>query len=68
MNTRFQMEVWMHRTVIALGFIAAVSLAGVIILTAVGQPMPKILIAMAVVAIAGLARLLVSPLNQEWDE
>jgi len=64
MNTRTQTDVWIYRIVIVLGLTVGVSVVSAITLALMGQPMPKLLIALGLVAVGGLARLLVpSPLN-----
>jgi hypothetical protein len=64
MKTRMQTDVWIYRIVIVLGVIAVISIAGEIVLTLMGWPMPEILFALGAVAVAGLIRLLISPLNR----
>ena len=64
MNTRMQTDAWIYRTIIVLGSIYAVSVVGIITLAIMGQPMPEILIALGLVAGAGLVKLLASPLNR----
>jgi hypothetical protein len=64
MTTRTQTDVWIYRIAIVLAVISITSVIGAITLTMVGWPMPDILVALGTVAGAGLARLLVSPLNR----
>ncbi|MCI0608228.1 MAG: hypothetical protein L0Z71_04100 [Anaerolineae bacterium] len=64
MNTHTQTDVWISRTMILLGLIAMGSAVGAIILTIMNQPMPEIIIALGMVALSGLAMLLIpSPLK-----
>ena len=65
MNVLKQAKGWMYRTLAVLGLVVVASVAGVIILTVVGQPVPDILVALGVVAAGGLIRLSISPLNQQ---
>ena len=64
MNVLKQAKGWMYRTLAVLGLVVVASVAGVIILTVVGQPVPDILVALGAVAAGGLIRLSISPLNQ----
>lgn len=64
MDNRLQTDIWVHRVVIVLSSIVVVSVIGAIALTITGWFILKILVAFGVVAIAGLVRLLISPLNQ----
>ena len=65
MNIHLQTDTWIIRAVILLGLILVASVAGVLILRLVGQPVPEFLVALGSVAAGGLIRLLISPLNQE---
>jgi hypothetical protein len=64
MNVLKQAKGWMYRTLAVLGLVVVASVAGVLILTIVGQPVPDILVALGAVAAGGLIRLSISPLNQ----
>lgn len=64
MNT----SVWFHRMIFVLGSIVAGSLAICITQTVVSRPIPEIILVLGFIAIAGLFRLLVSPLNQNLFE
>ena len=64
MNVLKQVKGWMYRTLAVLGLVMVASVAGVLILTIVGQPVPDILVALGAVAAGGLIRLSISPLNQ----
>jgi len=50
--------------VIAFGSIVAGSLIDIITMTMIGRSIPGIIAALGLVALAGLVRLLISPLNQ----
>jgi hypothetical protein len=64
MNSLKQAKGWMCRTLAVLGLVVVASVAGIIIFTIVGQPVPDILFALGAVAAGGLVRLSISPLNQ----
>jgi len=64
MNSLKQAKGWMYRTLAVLGLVVVASVAGIIIFTIVGQPVPDILFALGAVAAGGLVRLSISPLNQ----
>ena len=64
MNTCLQTTTWVYRLSIVLGLIAAGSLAVSIIQIIIGQPNSQIVVTLGMVAITGLVRLLISPLNQ----
>ena len=63
MNTRIQTDIWISRIVLVLGLILAASVAGVLILMITNQSSSEIFVALGFVAIGGLSRLLISPLN-----
>lgn len=64
MNACLQTNIWVYRLSIVLGLIVAGSL--VISLTQIitGHPNSQIIVTLGLVAITGLIRLLISPLNQ----
>jgi len=64
MKIRMQTDAWIHRIVIVLGLILVSSVAGTLIRTTTGQPIPEIFIALGAVAAGSLVRLSISPLNQ----
>ena len=64
MNTCIQSSVWINRLVFVFGSIATGSLIDIITMTMMGRSIPDIIAILGLVALAGLARLLVSPLNQ----
>jgi len=64
MNAHEQSSVWIHRIGIVFGSIVAGSLVDIITMTIIGRPIPGIFAILGLVSMAGLARLLVSPLNQ----
>ena len=64
MNARTQTDIWIYRIAVVLGVIAAISVIGAIALTIMGWSLLEILIALGAVAVAGLVRLLISPLNR----
>jgi hypothetical protein len=63
MNTRIHTDIWISRIVLVLGLILAASVAGVLILMITNQSSSEIFVALGFVAIGGLSRLLISPLN-----
>ena len=63
MNTRIQTDIWISRIVLVLGLILAASVAGILILMITNQSSSEIFVALGFVAIGGLSRLLISPLN-----
>lgn len=65
MNTRLQTDVWIYRAFVVLGFIVAASLTGTVFSMFTGRPALEILFALGVVAVGGLVRLAISPLNRE---
>ena len=65
MNTRLQTDIWIHRILFVLGIVAIVSAVVSIALTAMSQPVLEIIPALGLVAVSGLVRLLISPLNRE---
>ncbi|MGD8405792.1 MAG: hypothetical protein PVJ21_19195 [Anaerolineales bacterium] len=65
MNTRLQTDVWIYRIFVVLGVIFMASGIATIVLTIIGLQLPEILIALEAVAIGGLVRLSISPLNRE---
>ena len=68
MNARMQSHSWIYRTMIALVVILAGSLAGMILSTFMHRPLPELLAGVGLVAIGGLLRLWISPLNQRLFE
>ena len=68
MNARMQSHSWIYRTTIALGCILAGSIAGMIVSTFTHRPLPELLAGVGLVAIGGLVRLWISPLNQKFLE
>jgi len=64
MNTRMKTDIWISYLVIVLGLAAVTSTISAIILMMMDQPIPELLIALGSVALAGWARLLISPLNR----
>jgi len=68
MNTRMQAHSWISRTMIALGCVLTGSLVGMIVSTFFHQPLPELLVGIGLVAIGGLFRLWISPLNQRLYE
>jgi hypothetical protein len=67
-NTHIQTDSWTSRTAIMLGLILMASLAGIPLQMITGHPMPEFLVALGSVAIGGLLRLWISPLNQRFPE
>jgi hypothetical protein len=65
MKTRMQTDKWFYWTLIVLGLTAAASVAGTVVLGMIGRPVPEILIVLGFVAMTGLVRLLIFPLNSE---
>jgi hypothetical protein len=68
MNIRMQAHPWIFWTMIALGCILAGSVAGMIVSTFMHKPLPELLVGIGLVAIGGLFRLWISPLNQRLFE
>jgi hypothetical protein len=68
MDTRMKTDRWIYYLIIVLGITGVMSAIGTIILTIMGQPLSKLLTVLGSVAIAGLVRLLISPLNQDLFE
>ena len=64
MDTCTQSSVWINNIVIVFGSIAVGSLVDIITMTMMGRSIPDIIAILGLVSMAGLARLLVSPLNQ----
>jgi hypothetical protein len=64
MDTRMKTDIWISYLVTVLGLAAVTSAIGAIILTMMRQPVSEVLFALGSVALAGWARLLISPLNQ----
>lgn len=65
MNTRLQTDVWIYRIFVVLCLIFMTSGITTIALTSISLRMPEILIALGAVALGGLVRLLISPLNRK---
>ena len=68
MHTRMTSDAWAFNCAIVLGFITVASTMGTLMLAILGQPLSEVIIGLGVLAAAGLARLLISPLNQRWPE
>ena len=64
MNRRMNTDSWVYYIIAVLGLIAAVSAIGTLILVLRGQPVSELIVALGSVALVGLVRLLISPLNQ----
>jgi len=64
MNTHIQTSTWIHRFAIVLGIFVAGSLVGTIALTIIGGHILEVVIVFGLVAMMGLVRVLISPLNQ----
>ena len=65
MNTRLQTDVWIYRIFVVLGAIFVASGIATIVLRFIGLQLPGILYALGAVALGGLVRLSISPLNRE---
>ncbi len=63
MNSHMNTDIWFYYLAIVLGLITAVSALGILILTLLGQPVSGVLLVLGLVAVAGLVRLLISPLK-----
>jgi len=68
MKTCVQTDYWIHFIFIVLGSILVLSLVGVVFLILIIHIVPEILVALGIVAGAGLAKLFISPLNQRLYE
>jgi hypothetical protein len=66
MKTHTQTDIWIYRIAIVLDLFAATGAIGAIALTILDWSTPELLLALGAVAVAGLLRLLVSPLNR-WS-
>jgi len=64
MNTHIQTRVWVHRFAVVLGTFVVVSLVGIIALTIIGGHIHEVVIVFGLVAMTGMVRLLISPLNR----
>ena len=64
MKTCTQSSAWINRIVIVFSSIVVGSLVDIITMTMTGRPIPGIIAALGLMALAGLVRLLISPLNQ----
>ena len=64
MKTHTQSEIWIYRIILVFGLIAIVCLVDIITIIVRGQPIPGIIAALGFVTLAGLVRILISPLNQ----
>jgi hypothetical protein len=63
MNTRIPTDVWTYRIALVLSLMLATSLAGILVLTLIEQPVPDLLFVVGAIAASGLALLLIpSPL------
>jgi len=65
MNARLQTDVWIYRIFVVLGVIFIASGIATIASTIIGLQLPEILYALEAVALGGLVRLSISPLNRE---
>jgi len=63
MNSHMNTDIWIYYLAIVLGLITAVSALGTLILTIMGQPVSEVLIVLGLLAVAGLIRLVISPLK-----
>ncbi len=68
MNTHMKTDIWIYYLVSVLGLTAATSAIGIIILTMIGWSVPNLFLILGLVAVSGLLRLLISPLNQDLFE
>jgi hypothetical protein len=64
-NTRRKSNTWISYIVLVLAFMAGASAISIIILGRLSQAVSEVIIAIGIVAAAGLIRLLISPLNRE---
>ena len=65
MNTRLQTDVWIYRIFVVLGAIFVAIPLATIVLRFIGLQLPEILYALEAIALGGLVRLSISPLNRE---
>ena len=63
MSTRMQTDVWIYRTAFVLGSILVVSLLGILLFLFTQHSVPGALVTLGSISAAGLAKLLISPLN-----
>lgn len=63
MKTRNQTDAWIYYTTIVLGSILMLSIAGMVIFMFMLHTISEMLVALGVVAGAGLAKLFISPLT-----
>ena len=63
MNSNMNTDIWIYYLAVVLGFITSVSALGTLILTIMGQPVSELLLVLGLLAVAGLVRLLISPLK-----
>jgi hypothetical protein len=68
MNTRTKTDTWITYLMIVLGLTVTASAVGSLTLLLLGRTLPDLLLALGIVAGAGLVNLLISPLNQSWFE
>jgi hypothetical protein len=68
MKPYIQPNTWISRTILVLGITLVMSAVLIIASLWMGQSMPESLAALGVVAIAGLVRLLISPLNRDLSQ
>lgn len=59
MNTRMETDAWMYRIALVLALLLAASLAGILVLTIMDQPVPELFFVVGLVAASGLARMLI---------
>ena len=62
MKTRNQTDNWIYYTTVVLGFVLVTSIASMIVLMFLKQSMSELFVALGIVAGAGLAKLMISPL------
>ena len=55
---------WISYSIVVLGVITAASALSTLVLSLLNQPLPNAIITIGLVALAGLVRLLISPLNR----
>jgi hypothetical protein len=63
MNNHLKTDIWIYYLAIVLGLITVVSALSTLILTIMGQPVSEVLIVLGLLGVAGLVRLLISPLK-----
>ena len=68
MKLRVLTNTWISRTILVLGITLVISILLIIATLWMGRSMPEFLAALGVIAIAGLVRLLISPLNRDLSQ